>query len=87
MGVFTPVHDRFWDAARHRHGDEPGTCRLIEVLLQRRMAAADVAAAMKIASTDPALVAIEARRHADTGLATVLEIDNPLARYGRPAPP
>jgi transposase len=91
MGVFTATHQRFWDAARRRHGDGPGTCRLIEVLLlQRRMAAADVAAgidaALTVASTDPALVAIEARRHADAGLAAVVPIEDRLARYDRPAP-
>jgi transposase len=91
MGVFTAAHDRFWQACRRRHGDGPGTCRLIEVLLlQRRMTASDVAAgieaALKVASTDPALVAIEARRHADGGLAPVVPIEDRLARYDRPAP-
>jgi transposase len=91
MGVFTAVHDRFWEAARRRHGDGPGTCRLIEVLLlQRRMAAGDVTAgieaALTVGATDPALVAIEARRHADAGLAAVVKIDDRLARYDRPTP-
>jgi transposase len=91
MGVFTATHQRFWDAARRRHGDGPGTCRLIEVLLlQRRMAAGDVMAgidaAMAVDATDPALVAIEARRHADAGLAPVVRIDDALSRYDRPAP-
>jgi hypothetical protein len=91
MGVFTATHQRFWDAARRRHGDGPGTCRLIEVLLlQRTMAAADVAAgidaAMKVDATDPALVAIEARRHADAALAPLVTIEDRLARYDRPAP-
>jgi transposase len=91
MGVFTDVHDRFWTLARRRHGDGPGTCRLIEVLLlHRRMAAADVLAgieaALAVDATDPALVAIEARRIADAGLAPVVPIDEGLARYDRPAP-
>lgn len=91
MGVFTDTHQKFWDAARRRHGDGPGTCRLIDVLLlQRRMAAADVLAgidaAMTVEATDPALVAIEARRHADAGLAPVIPIDDRLSRYDRPAP-
>jgi len=91
MGVFTDAHQRFWDVARRRHGDGPGTCRLIEVLLlHRRMAAGDVTAgidaAMAVGATDPALVAIEARRHADAGLAPVVPIDDALSRYDRPAP-
>lgn len=91
MGVFTDTHQRFWDAARRRHGDGPGTCRLIEVLLlQRRMATVDVLAgidaAMTVDATDPALVAIEARRHADAGLAPVVALDDRLSRYDRPAP-
>jgi len=91
MGVFTDTHQRFWDAARRRHGDGDGTCRLIEVLLlQRRMAAVDVLAgidaAMNVDATDPALVAIEARRHADASLAPVVAITDALARYDRPPP-
>jgi transposase len=91
MGVFTDTHQRFWDAARRRHGDGPGTCRLIEVLLlQRRMANLDVLAgidaALNVDATDPALVAIEARRHTDSALAPVVPIDDALSRYDRPAP-
>jgi transposase len=90
-GVFTATHQKFWDAARRAHGDGPGTCRLIEVLLlHRRMATDDVLAgieaALTVASTDPAVVAIEARRHADTELAPVVAIDDALSRYDRPAP-
>ena len=90
-GVFTPLHDRFWEAARRAHGDGPGTCRLIEVLLlQRRMAAGEVAAgieaALAVGATDPAVVAIEARRHTDGGLAPVVPIDDGLARFDRPTP-
>jgi hypothetical protein len=60
------------------------------LLLQRRMAAGVVAAgidaALTVGATDPALVAIEARRHADTALAPVVTIEDRLARYDRPAP-
>jgi transposase len=91
MGVFTPMHDRFWDAARRKHGDGPGTCRLIEVLLlHRRMPAGDVLAgieaALRIGATDPALVAIEGRRIADASLAPVIALPDRLARYERTTP-
>jgi transposase len=66
-GAFTPVHQRFWDAARRRLGDGPGTRALVGVLLLHRTlpAAAVVAgidAALAIPSFDPDLVAVEARR-------------------------
>ena len=47
---------------------------------------AGIEAALTVASTDPAVVAIEARRHADTELAPVVAIDDALSRYDRPAP-
>jgi len=69
-GVFTGLHDEFWARARRDRGDGDGTRALIEVLwLHRRMPAAAVAAglkaALRVGSTDPAVVAIEARRSAD----------------------
>ena len=69
-GKFTGLHEDFWAAARKAHGDGDGTRALIEVLLlQRRYAAVHVAAgltaALRVGGCDPALVAMEARRHAD----------------------
>jgi hypothetical protein len=67
-GAFTSVHQRFWDAARARHGDGPGTRALIGVLLlQRRLSASQVQTGMRAAlllgnRLDPDLVAVEARR-------------------------
>jgi transposase len=66
-GGFTDDHQRFWDAARRRLGDGPGTRALIGVLLLHRTlpAAAVVAglvAAARLDSVDPDLVAVEARR-------------------------
>lgn len=66
-GAFTEAHQRFWDTARRQHGDGEGTRRLCEVLLlARRLPAGQVAAGMTAAlavdSTDPAVVAVEARR-------------------------
>lgn len=66
-GSFTATHERFWTEARRKLGDGAGTRALIGVvLLQRRLAADVVVAAMEaaltIASVDPEVVAIEARR-------------------------
>jgi transposase len=35
-GAFTPAHQRFWDTARRRFGDGPGTRALVGVLLLHR---------------------------------------------------
>jgi len=66
-GGFTQDHQRFWDAARRKHGDGPGTKALVGVLLlHRTMPAAAVMAGMDAALVldrfDPDLVAVEARR-------------------------
>ena len=71
-GVFTELHQRFWDTARHHKGDAEGTRRLCEVLLLARrippaQLSAGIAAALQVGSTDPAVVAVETRRHADGG--------------------
>ncbi|MQB01962.1 MAG: hypothetical protein GEU78_17140 [Actinobacteria bacterium] len=89
-GVFTDTHDRYWAAARRQRGDAAGTRALIEVLLLHRRMAADVLAGvdavLSAGSTDPALVAIEARRLRDADLAPVVAIEAALGRYDRPAP-
>jgi transposase len=66
-GSFSATHERFWAEARRKLGDGAGTRALIGVvLLQRRLAADVVVAAMEaalvIGSVDPEVVAIEARR-------------------------
>lgn len=66
-GAFTGTHQRFWDAARTRLGDGPGTRALVGVLLlHRTMSPAQVEAgmhaALRIGSFDPDVVAVEARR-------------------------
>jgi transposase len=65
-GVFTDVHQRFWDGARRQLGDQEGTRALIGVLLlHRTMTGAQVDAGMLAALTqgafDPDRVAIAAR--------------------------
>lgn len=91
IGEFSATHQRFWDQARRRLGDQGGTRALIDVLLEhRRLPAQSVIAGMEatlgIGVVDPAVVAVEARRHADTRpQAEVIPI-GALARYDRPAP-
>ena len=89
-GSFSAAHERFWKRTRRRLGDREGTRALIEVLLLHRSlpfvavhAALD--AVERIASVDPALVAIEARRIADGRERAVVERPA-LRRYDRPAP-
>ena len=65
--TFTDDHQRFWDAARRRLGDGPGTRALIGVLLLHRTLPAETVraglwAAAGLDSVDPDLVAVEARR-------------------------
>ena len=91
QGAFTPAHQRFWDLARRQTSDAEGTRRLCEVLLLARRVPAEqvtagIAAALDVNSTDPAVVAVEARR-AREGLAPVIPIDAPAAAgHQRPAP-
>lgn len=66
-GAFTPTHQRFWDEARHAKGDGAGTRALIGVLLLHRRlpttaVLAGITKALTVASVDPEVVAIEARR-------------------------
>jgi transposase len=91
-GAFTETHDRFWSAARRRLGDKDGTRALIEVLLLHRTTATDallagIEAALSASNTDPAVVAIEARRQAESDTAIAAgEIADRLSRFDRPKP-
>jgi transposase len=101
-GVFTGLHDEFWQRARAKHGDGDGTRALIDVLLlHRRMPAGAVAAGLRAAlragATDPAVVSIEGRRWADgygddpesrrrRRLADVVPLPDGLPDVDRPAP-
>lgn len=89
-GAFSDAHDRFWTAARERLGDRDGTNALIEVLLLQRQVSASaviagMTAAMSVGSVDPAVVAIEARKHLETD-AVIIPIGEHLTRFDRPAP-
>lgn len=88
---FTRAHQKFWDKARRDLGDQGGTRALIDVLLEhRRLPAESVAAGMEAALAagvvDPAVVAVEARRHADIRPPAAVIPIGVLARYDRPAP-
>jgi transposase len=90
-GAFTSAHQAFWDDARRRHGDAEGTRALIEVLLaHRRLPAESVVKALEDTNaagiTDPQVVVVEARRHADARPAAEVVPIGDLARYDRPAP-
>lgn len=74
-GAFTPSHQRFWDTARRRLGDGPGTRALVGVLLlHRTLPATAVTAGMDTARHmgcfDPDVVAVEARRSMITTIPT-----------------
>jgi transposase len=88
--VFTGTHQRYWDAARRKHGDAAGTRALIEVLLAHRTLPsgalqAAMATAISCGILDPQVVLIDARREAGGQAAPVIPI-GALARYDRPAP-
>jgi transposase len=91
QGVFTGHHEAFWARARHAHGDGAGTRALVEVLLLHRTLPAEavragIDAALTVGSTNPELVAIEARRLLEAPLAPVVPIAQALTRYQRSAP-
>ena len=70
-GVFTPAHEAFWAAARHADGDTGGTRALVEVLLLHRhlphaAVTAGLAAAVAAGASTADVVAVEARKAAET---------------------
>jgi transposase len=88
--VFTADHQRFWETARRRFGDGPGTRALIGVLLLHRTMPAEavitgVRAALSLNSCDPDLVAVEARRALRPGQAPSI-VAPEEAVDDRPAP-
>jgi hypothetical protein len=70
-GAFTAEHEAFWTAARKAHGDGPGTRALVDVLLlHRHLPREDVLVGLRAVTalgvTNPDVVAVEARRIAET---------------------
>lgn len=89
-GSFTPTHQDYWAEARRRLGDSKGTRALVEVLLLHRRlprpaVEAGMAAALAAGVVDPKVVAVEARRAAESKRGVTVPIGG-LARYDRPAP-
>jgi transposase len=90
-GMFTDDHQRFWDMARRRLGDGPGTRALIGVLLLHRTLPADAViagmnAALSVDSCDPDLVAVEVRRASHPGPVPPLIVPSGPIVADRPAP-
>ncbi|MFE0358790.1 IS21 family transposase [Streptomyces nigra] len=70
-GRFTPVHDKWWAAAKAAHGEAAGTRALIEVLLLARhmdheQVVAGLAAAYRAGALTADAVALEARKLAES---------------------
>ncbi|MEV5979703.1 IS21 family transposase [Streptomyces sp. NPDC052114] len=70
-GRFTPVHDKWWAAAKAAHGEAAGTRALIEVLLLARhmdheQVVAGLAAAYRAGALTADAVALEARKVAES---------------------
>jgi transposase len=90
-GAFSPTHQAFWDAARHKLGDGAGTRALIGVMLLHRSlpaqaVTAGMTAAMRIASVDPEVVAVEARRSLEPANPTAVIVAIGARVAYRPAP-
>jgi len=91
-GAFGPTHEAFWSEARRRLGDGAGTRAMCMVLLWHRSlptasVIAGMQAALRVGSVDAEVVAVEARRHRDSGVpapAVVVPIGARLSY--RPAP-
>jgi transposase len=89
-GIFGATHEAFWEQARRSLGDGAGTRALIGVLLLYRSLPGDAVVAgmnacLRIPSVDPEVVAVEARRHLESGVAApVIPIGVALA--ARPTP-
>ena len=88
-GRFSPTHDRFFDVARRRLGDRDGTRAIVGVLLAHRTltfeaVVAGMERALSVASVDPDVVILEARR--STERREDAAVVPGLARFDRPAP-
>ncbi|HVM12919.1 MAG TPA: IS21 family transposase [Egibacteraceae bacterium] len=90
-GAFGATHDAFWEAARRRLGDGAGTRALIGALLLHRSlpagaVVAGMAAALRIDSVDPDVVAVEARRSLEPADAPAVVVPIGARLAQRPAP-
>ncbi len=70
-GAFTSAHEAFWAASRKVNGDTDGTRELVDVLLLHRSMTAEqvtagISSALSVGAVTADVVAVEARRHANT---------------------
>ncbi|MER6076414.1 IS21 family transposase [Streptomyces sp. NPDC001817] len=92
QGAFTREHELLWEKARTVLGEDEGTRALVEVLLlHRRMDRSDVLAgiraALALGSTDPDLIALEARKAAAFhGRSPTVTVPDQLQGENRPIP-
>jgi transposase len=83
-GTFTPAHEAFWSAAKHALGETDGTRALVHVLLlhrhlQHRDVVADIQAALAAGTCTADVVALEARKAAETeGRSPTVTVTVPL---------
>lgn len=83
-GTFTPAHEAFWSAAKHALGETDGTRALVHVLLlhrhlQHRDVVAGIQAALAAGACTADVVALEARKAAETeGRSPTVTVSVPL---------
>ncbi len=70
-GTFTPAHEALWSTAKHTLGESEGTKALVQVLLlhrhlQHRDVVAGIRAALAVGACTADVVAVEARKAAET---------------------
>ncbi|WP_333738243.1 IS21 family transposase [Streptomyces sp. IBSBF 2806] len=89
-GTFTPAHEAFWSAAKHGLGESEGTKALVHVLLvhrhlQHRDVVAGMRAALAIGVCTADVVAVEARKAAESeGRSPTVTATTPLPEPAMP---
>ncbi|MFD9831135.1 hypothetical protein [[Kitasatospora] papulosa] len=89
-GRFTAVHEAFWAAAKTAEGDTEGTKQLVHVLhrhLEHRDVAAGIRSALAVGSHTADVVALEARKAAQTdGRSPTVAVTGPAPVLPEPEP-
>ncbi|MFJ9352594.1 Mu transposase domain-containing protein [Streptomyces sp. NPDC101237] len=95
-GTFTPAHEAFWSAAKRALGETDGTKALVHVLLlhrhlQHRDVVAGIRAALAAGASTADVVALEARKAAETEgrsptVTATTPIPDPIVPPARPLP-
>jgi transposase len=90
-GVFTPIHDRYWAAAKAKYGDKAGTQALVEALLLHRQyphaqVLTGLEAALSVGAVAAEAVTVEVRRAGETDpVRPPLGVVDPDGRIAYPA--